>query len=242
MSAMLKLLPAAALGLVAYLNADDMKKYLDIVGKVQVAATEGIEMQGIAEAVAAEYTSEGTLPLDNFGQFLKENMREKGGKDTRDRSKDLWGTDYRLNVKGEGFEVKSAGPDKTWSTSDDLNYYYSLKEIGGAGAAAAAAAKSGQSASSPAASTAAAKSTATKSASTLPTQSAEETKRKVVESQMSRAAAGSAQAQLDLGLRYLEGDGVEKDEAKGRDWLIKSAQGGNGEAERKLKTLGVAKP
>lgn len=241
MSALLKLLPAAALGLVAYLNADDLKKYLDIVGKVQVAATSGIEMQGIAEAVAMEFTNEGTLPLDNFGQFLKDNLREKGGKNTRDRTKDMWGTEYKLILKGEGFEVQSAGPDKAWKTEDDLNYFYSLKELGGAGTAAEAAAKS-KSGASPQPAAASARRPAEAAVSALPTQSAEETRRKVVESQMRRATNGSAQAQYDLGLRYLSGDGVDKDEAKGREWLEKSAQGGNKEAARKLQTLGAAKP
>ena len=241
MSALLKLLPAAALGIVAYLNADDLKKYLDIVGKVQVAATSGIEMQGIAEAVAMEFTNEGTLPLDNFGQFLKDNLREKGGKNTRDRTKDMWGTEYKLILKGEGFEVQSAGPDKAWKTEDDLNYFYSLKELGGAGTAAEAASKSKSGASAqPAASSV--RRPAETAVSAVPTQSAEETRRKVVESQMRRATNGSAQAQYDLGLRYLSGDGVDKDEAKGREWLEKSAQGGNKEAERKLQTLGAAKP
>ena len=31
------------------------------------------------------------LPIEKFGDWLKENMREKGGKETRDKSKDPWG-------------------------------------------------------------------------------------------------------------------------------------------------------
>ena len=241
MRALFKLLPAAALGLVAYLNADDMKKYLNIVGKVQVAATSGIEMQGIAEAIAQEYTSEGTLPLNNFGQFLKDNMREKGGGEKRDRSKDPWGTDYKLALKGEGFEVQSAGPDKAWKTEDDLKYFYSLKELGGAGAAAEAAKASGYKPGANVAKTASTvrRTPSAPSVTPKPAQSVAETTRKVVESQMRRAEEGSAQAQYDLGLRYLSGDGVEQNELKALEWLDKAAKSGSKDAERKLQAIGV---
>lgn len=245
MSALLKLLPAAALGLVAYANSDELAKSLNIITKVQVAATSGIEMQGIAEAVAQEYTSEGTLPVADFGKFLRESMREKGGKNTRDRTRDLWGTEYQLVVKGEGFEVRSAGPDTKWNTGDDLKYFYSLKELGGPGAEAAASAGK----SSPGRNTAGAtprqnQSGTAKSAPTNapPSTMSEETRRRVVEFQTKRAEGGSAQAQYDIGLRYLTGDGVERDETKAREWLQKSADGGNNQAKRKLETLGAAKP
>ncbi len=242
MSALLKLLPAAAVGLVAYANSDELAKSLNIITKVQVAATAGIEMQGIAEAVAQEYTSEGTLPVDNFGKFLRENMRERGGKNTRDRTKDVWGTEYKLIVKGEGFEVQSAGPDTKWNTDDDLKYFYSIKELGGPGAdVAAGSGQSGSSGKASHSSTANQRRSSPSPAQTPSTQSPEETKRKVVESQMKRAEGGSAQAQYDLGLRYLSGDGVGKDDAKAREWLEKSAEGGNSEAKRKLESLNAGK-
>ncbi|MBI3875696.1 MAG: SEL1-like repeat protein [Verrucomicrobia bacterium] len=58
---------------------------------------------------------------------------------------------------------------------------------------------------------------------------------------MKRAESGSAQAQYDLGLRYLTGDGVEKDDGKAREWLQKSADGGNAQARNKLNSLNAAK-
>ena len=52
--------------------------------------------------------------------------------------------------------------------------------------------------------------------------------------QQERAAAGSATAQRSLGMRYLTGDGVEKDEARGMDLLRKGAAGGDSAAQKEL--------
>ena len=49
MSALLKILPLAAAAGVAVMNADALKKSLGVISKVQVAATSGVEMQGIAQ-------------------------------------------------------------------------------------------------------------------------------------------------------------------------------------------------
>jgi TPR repeat protein len=52
--------------------------------------------------------------------------------------------------------------------------------------------------------------------------------------QEERAAAGSATAQRSLAMRYLTGDGVEKDEIKGMDLLRKGAAGGDSAAKKEL--------
>ena len=52
--------------------------------------------------------------------------------------------------------------------------------------------------------------------------------------QRERAAAGSATAQRSLAVRYLTGDGVEKDELKGMDLLRKAAAGGDSAAQKEL--------
>ncbi|MBM3876247.1 MAG: hypothetical protein FJ386_05950 [Verrucomicrobia bacterium] len=250
MSALLKLLPVAALGIVGYVNKDSLAQSLDVITKVQSAATAGIEMQGIADAVAMEYADSATLPLNNFSQFLKENMMEKGGRETRDKSKDMWGTDYRIAARRDknGFEIKSAGPDKKWESEDDLNFIYSLTGIGGKDAPLTAApltdAEKAMAKKSGAASTAS-RSTPTQgtSTSTPPrTQTPEETRSKVVASQMDRAAKGSDTAQYDLGVRYLTGDGVEKDANIAEYWLKQSAAQGNSQARAKLSRLGQGKP
>ncbi len=239
MSVLFKLLPAAAVGLVALANSGELKKSLNVISKVQVAATAGIEMQAIADAVAMEYTSEEKLPLDDFGKFLRENLREKGGKSTREHDKDMWGTPYRLAVKGEGFEVLSAGLDKEWNTADDLRCFYSLKELGGPGAPipAPASPKAAKAAPSPA-------SPAVPKAFPPPanTAAADEAKQKAFESQMKRAEQGSPYAQYELGMRYIKGNGVEKDVATGRSWLEEAVRNGSTDAARSLKSLDAAKP
>jgi TPR repeat protein len=55
--------------------------------------------------------------------------------------------------------------------------------------------------------------------------------------QKQRAESGSAQAQYDLGLRFLSGDGVEKDESAGKAWLQKAAKQDFAAATLKLKQI-----
>lgn len=64
-----------------------------------------------------------------------------------------------------------------------------------------------------------------------------ETLKKTIEFQKKRAAEGSPSAQYELGLRYLNGDGVEKDEAAGMKLLEESARQDYTLAKRKLDEL-----
>jgi TPR repeat protein len=70
----------------------------------------------------------------------------------------------------------------------------------------------------------------------------EEAVRKTVEFQKRRADEGSESAQYELGLRYLKGDGVEKDEAAGRKWLELASKNGYGPATKKLDDLNKQGP
>ena len=63
-------------------------------------------------------------------------------------------------------------------------------------------------------------------------QSIEEKKK--LQWQTDRAEKGSDPAQFALGMRYLEGKGVEKDLKKARKWLEASAKQGNAEAKKAL--------
>lgn len=67
--------------------------------------------------------------------------------------------------------------------------------------------------------------------------SREQAIRKTIEFQKMRAEEGSESAQYELGLRYLKGDGLEKDETLGRKWLTESSKNGYGPATRKLEEL-----
>jgi TPR repeat protein len=62
----------------------------------------------------------------------------------------------------------------------------------------------------------------------------------VVAFQKQRALEGSESAQYELGIRYLSGEGVEKDPKAARYWLKLSAQGGNRQARVKLQELSAS--
>ena len=230
MSAVFKLLPIAAVAVVVVMNLETLKKSVNVVGKVQGAATGGVEMQGIAEALARDFVEDKNLPIEDFGGWLKENLNKKGGKETtRDKSKDPWGNDYRLTVdqSKNGFSVLSAGPDRTWKTEDDLNYFYLLTGLEGKSAISADLVKrsNAQAAKDAQGNGGRLGTNHTASAShrlgppakapprpaPKPSQSKEETTRRVVEVQTMRAAAGDAQAAYDLANRYITEDGVFKD-------------------------------
>ena len=70
-----------------------------------------------------------------------------------------------------------------------------------------------------------------------PEKAKQETLRNTIEFQKKRAAQGSPSAQYELGLRYLTGDGVEKDEAAGLKLLEESAKQDYTLAKRKLEAL-----
>ncbi len=66
--------------------------------------------------------------------------------------------------------------------------------------------------------------------------------KKTVESQKKRAEEGSASAQYELGMRYLNGNGVEKNLKLARKWLELSAQQGNATAAKRLEALQKTAP
>ena len=244
MSALLKILPLAAAAGVAVMNSDALKKSLDVVDKVRGAATSGVEMQGIAEALARDFVDDKNLPVEDFGGWLKENMRQKDGRETRDKSKDPWGTEYRLNVDAakNGFSVLSAGPDKNWKNEDDLNYFYSLTGIDGKNAisaelaarARAHAARQGTSTGASASSSSPATSSrkAVASSTPKPSLSADQKLSNVIDSRIKRAATGEAQASFDLAINYYTGDGVEKDYVEAKRLLEQAVKNASTETLR----------
>jgi hypothetical protein len=60
--------------------------------------------------------------------------------------------------------------------------------------------------------------------------------------QKERAEKGSDSSQYALGMRYLNGDGVEKNTETGMKWLKESARNGNDAAKKKLQELEASKP
>ncbi len=78
------------------------------------------------------------------------------------------------------------------------------------------------------------------SAAGPPVASKEEVARNTLEFQRRRAEAGAAHAQYDLGVRYLNGDAVEKDLKAARKWLTAAANQGHTQALKKLEDLSKA--
>src|SRR5262245_25995442 len=64
-----------------------------------------------------------------------------------------------------------------------------------------------------------------------------ETLKKTIEFEKKNAEKGASWAQCSLGLRYLSGDGVEKDEVAARKWLEAAAKNGDARAKKKLEEL-----
>jgi hypothetical protein len=67
---------------------------------------------------------------------------------------------------------------------------------------------------------------------------AQESDARLLKFQRDQAEKGMPSAQLALGMRYLKGDGVEKDEAAARAWLQKAAAQNDPVAKRALANLG----
>lgn len=239
MSILTKLLPVAALGAVGVMNSDALKNNIGLIQKAKVAATSGIEMRALADAVAMSYTDSKRLPLLNFAAFLKENMMEKGGGNTRDPSKDMWGTPYRITIDQQqnGFNIWSAGPDKFWTNEDDLMYLYVLTGIGGKNAISDAQMNEWQrlAAGYRAQNARQSKDDGGDGGSlTLQAESSSKAQkkgpspadRKKFESQKRRAEDGSATAKLQLAERFLKGDAfVEKDLQQAKK-LLEESMGG----------------
>ncbi|MBL6764177.1 MAG: hypothetical protein ISQ14_04415 [Verrucomicrobiae bacterium] len=236
MSVMTKLLPIAAIGVVGAMNSDAIKNNLDIISRAKVAATSGIEMRNVADAVAIQFTESQRLPFLNFGRFLVENTVEKGGAETRDRSKDMWGAPYRIymNYQKKGFEIRSAGPDVIWGSTDDLQYLYVLP---GSDVQAALAKQAAEwqrlvayykqlDAENGANADATDPQMDAKNSGSQNASKTNDAELKRFQSQMQRAEAGSASAKLSLAERFIQGDEiVEKDPAKAEQLLEEALEG-----------------
>jgi TPR repeat protein len=65
----------------------------------------------------------------------------------------------------------------------------------------------------------------------------EQAAKRLFDYQLKRAQDGSPTAQYDLGVRYLKGDGTEKNPVEARKWLEAAAKQGHDGAKKKLKEL-----
>jgi len=231
-SALVKLLPVAAVGIAGVTGYHGLKDNANVIDKFTVAAVEAIEMPGVAEAVAAHYIEHETLPVRNFSQFLKENLRENKGGSKRDKSADPWGTPYVLTTSPRGFSIHSAGPDKQWKTEDDLQHAYDLAGLGGVAVRPnESSGPRGQNQQQ------ARKQPPQKKQKNPDRPSKAEIDDNVLEFQMQRAEEGSASAQYEMAMRYLTGKGVEPDLDKAMNLMRQSAGQDYTKAKRKLEQL-----
>ncbi len=64
-----------------------------------------------------------------------------------------------------------------------------------------------------------------------------EREQRVINFQRQNAVSGNPSSQYDLGMRYVKGDGVEKDDKQAMEWLKLAAQNGNSRAQKELTAL-----
>src|SRR5262249_23555133 len=74
-----------------------------------------------------------------------------------------------------------------------------------------------------------------------PEKAKQETLKRTIEFLKKRVTEGSPSGEYELGLHYLKGEGVEKDEAKGRELLEQSAKNDYTLAKNKLEELDAKK-
>ncbi len=246
----MKMMPIVAMGIAGGVGAKAMKEGAEVVDKFQVAATQNVEIRGIADAVAMDYTDNNpSLPIDNFSDFLRENMRTADGQPPkRDPSLDPWGTPYVLFQVNKGFKVLSAGPDKLYETEDDLTHLYDLSGIsntppqGNRGPrnyqqlvakAKEASSSDGQVDEEGGKKTAANASSEPqkkpeKKSPSNPNRSRDKkaVADRVLKFQMKQADEGNARAQFVMAERYLYGEGVEYNPSLGMEYLNKAAANG----------------
>ena len=238
---LMKLLPIAALGVAGAVGVSAMKDGSNVVDKFQIAAIQNVELNGIAQAVAQDYTESNQLPIDTFAEFLRSNMRTASGKPPkRDPSIDPWETPYKLEQIHNGFQVLCAGPDKTWDTDDDMVHPYDLSGISDTPPQGTPNRKNITAAQQANARPQSRQTPRAANQPRRPRTSDKETEQRVIAFQKRQADKGSARAQFALAERYLFGEGVQYDHETGMEWLRKAADNGSKKARDKLATMGKA--
>lgn len=116
--------------------------------------------------------------------------------------------------------------------------YGSARPRAAQASAAAAPAAAPRATVAPGAPAAAPGATAVPAAAPTPVRKADpEREQRIINFQRQNAASGNPSAQYDLGMRYVRGNGVDKDEAQAMEWLKLAAQNGDSRAKKELATL-----
>ena len=76
-----------------------------------------VELANMRKVVLAFQVQQGRYPtVEEMGRLVDENFDAKG----RSPRYDMWGTPYYYEYNPHGFLLRSAGPDKTLATGDDI--------------------------------------------------------------------------------------------------------------------------
>lgn len=119
-----RLLPLALMSSMGYKGYENKEVVTDKVQEVVHSIERVVNYQRIAtvaHAIELAMIDENPPRIDDPAVF-KATVRQLvgiGKKGGGDASKDFWGTELRLKVKGKLFAVFSAGPDMKWGTKDD---------------------------------------------------------------------------------------------------------------------------
>lgn len=124
----LKIIPLAALAVILLFSGRIFKNEI-LKGWADFSSfATSRDIQQIVVLLIDHYEKSGSLPEDNFTQYLNKNYTPKGRPfwmAVFSSSRDLWGTPYSLIIDGKKAEVRSAGPDRKMNTSDDVAVRFS---------------------------------------------------------------------------------------------------------------------
>ena len=107
--------------IIGILAAVAVPKLTGRVGQSQVSAAKG-SIAGISVAVDLYETDNGNLPQNLQSLITKGSEPNWNGPYLKDGKvpDDPWGTPYQYTAKENAYEVRSAGPDKSFGTGDDV--------------------------------------------------------------------------------------------------------------------------
>jgi hypothetical protein len=113
---MTKLIPMVIMGVGLQQGLKNAEPLLDYTRIFAVQT----EINSISQIIHLESLDGQRLDPSQFEGFLKKHMSVQGKDATRDVSKDIWGSSYKLEVRDNFATVISAGPDKKFGTNDDV--------------------------------------------------------------------------------------------------------------------------
>jgi hypothetical protein len=90
--------------------------------KFTTVASAQVEMANITKVIQLDSIDGSIPPTDpaQFADYLRRSIQGQTKEIKRDFSLDMWGIPYRLELKNRVATVLSAGPDKTFTTGDDI--------------------------------------------------------------------------------------------------------------------------